>query len=98
MPSTGVAISVEVATSSHIVEMIKELVQLKGLEVPATGMISEGTNTTAGEASSQSNLPKNLPSLDSQLGRRIQILKKFIRGLIIIANINIMIAESTGLA
>jgi len=42
-----VATGVEVASSSHIEEMIKELVQPEGLEVPATGMISEGTTTTA---------------------------------------------------
>jgi len=41
--------SVRVATSSHIVEMIKELVQPEGLEVPATGTISEGTTTVTRE-------------------------------------------------
>ena len=65
MPFTGVATGVEVVTSSHIEEMIKELVLPDGLEVPANGMISEGTTTTAGEPSSQSSLPKDLPSLDS---------------------------------
>jgi len=54
--------------------MIKKLVQLEGLEVSATGMISEGTTTLTGESSSQSNLPKDLPSSDSQLGKRIKIL------------------------
>ena len=68
------ATGVEAATSSHIEEMIKELVQHEGLEVPANGMASEGTTTTAGEPSSQSSLLKDLPSLDSQLGKRVQIL------------------------
>ena len=74
MPPTGVATSVEVATSSHIEKMIKELVQPEGPEVPTTGMIFEGMTTTAGEPSSQSSLPKDLLSLDSQLGRRTKIL------------------------
>jgi len=51
-----VATGVEVATSSHREETIKKLVQSEGLEVSATGMILEGTTTTAGEPSSQSNL------------------------------------------
>jgi len=51
-------------TSSHIEEMIKELVQLGGLEVPAIGTIPEGTITMIGEPSSQSSLPKDLPFLD----------------------------------
>ena len=46
------ATDVEAATSSHIEEMIKELVQPEGLEVPATGTISEGTTTVTGEPSS----------------------------------------------
>ena len=68
------ATSVEAATSSHIEEMIKEPVQPKSLEVPATGMILESTTTTAGEPSFQSNLPKDLPSLDPQFGKRTKIL------------------------
>jgi len=63
MPLTGVATDVEVATSSHIKEMIKELVQPEGLKVSATGMISEGTTTMAREPSSQSSLPKDLLNL-----------------------------------
>jgi len=74
MPPTRVATVVEVATFSYVEEMIKELVQPEGLEVPATGMISEGTTITAGEPSSQSILSKDLPSLDPQLGKRIKIL------------------------
>ena len=45
MSPTGVATGVEAATFFHIEEMIKELVQSEGLEVPATGMISEGRKT-----------------------------------------------------
>ena len=59
MPSIGVATGVEVATSSHIEEMIKELVQSEDLEVPATGTISEGITTVTGEPSSKSSLPKS---------------------------------------
>ena len=68
------ATGVEATTSSHIEEMIKELAQSEGIEVPATGMILEGTATTAGEPSSQSSLPKDLPSSDHQLGKRTKIL------------------------
>jgi len=69
-----VATSVEAATSSHIKEMIKELAQLEGLEVSVTGMILEGMTTVTGEPSSQRSLPKDLPSLDPQLGKRTRIL------------------------
>ena len=73
MSPTGVATGAEAATSFLIEEMIKELVQPRGLEVPATGTISEGTTTVTRETSSQSSLPKDLPSSDSQLGKRIKI-------------------------
>ena len=52
MSPTEVATGVEAATSFHIEEMIKELVQSEGLEVPATGMTSEGRTTMTGEPSS----------------------------------------------
>ena len=68
------ATNVEAATSSHIKEMIKELVKPESLEVSATGIISDGTTTMVGEHSSQSSLSKDLLSLDSQLGRRTKIL------------------------
>ena len=68
------ATGVEAATSSHIEEMIKELVQPESLEVSATGIISDGTTTMVGEHSSQSSLSKDLLSLDPQLGKRIKIL------------------------
>jgi len=47
-----VTTGVEVATSSHIEEMIKKLAQPKGLEVPATRMILEGITIVTGEPSS----------------------------------------------
>ena len=50
--------------------MIKKLVQPEDLEVFATGTISEGITTVTGEPSSQSSLPKDLPSSDSPLGKR----------------------------
>ena len=56
MSPIGVTTSVEAAISSHIEEMIKELVQPEGLEVSAT--------TVTREPSSQSSLPKDLPSSD----------------------------------
>ena len=64
MSPTGVATSIEAATSSHIEEMIKELIRPGDLEVPATGTISKGTTIMTGEPSTQNNLPKDLPFLD----------------------------------
>ena len=49
MSPTGVVTGVEAATSSHIEEMIKELVWPEGLEVSATGMTSEGRKTLVPE-------------------------------------------------
>jgi len=69
-----VATGVEAATSSHIEEIIKELAQTESLEVSATGMILEGITTVTREPLSQSSLPKDLPSLDPQLGKRTRIL------------------------
>ena len=59
-------------TSSHIEEMIQELAQQEGLEVPATGVSHEGATAEGGEPSSPSGLSKDLPSSDPQLGKRIQ--------------------------
>ena len=67
------ATSVEAATSSYAEEMIKELAQLEDLEISATGMILEGITIVTGESSSQSSLPKDLPYLDPQLGKRTKI-------------------------
>ena len=60
----------EATTSSHIAEMIQELAQQEGLEVLATGMPHEGVSTAIGEPSSPSDLSRDLPSLDPQLGKR----------------------------
>ena len=59
----------EATTSSHIEEMIQELAQQEGLEVPATGMPHEGAIVEIGEPSSPSGLSKDLPSSDPQLGK-----------------------------
>ena len=64
---------VETATSSHIEEMIKELVQLEGLEVLTTDITSESTTAMTGKPSSQSSLPKDLPFSNPHLGKRIKI-------------------------
>ena len=68
------ATGVEAATSSHIEEMIQELAQPEGLEVPITGILLEGITTVTREPSSQSILPKDSPSSDPQLGKRTRIL------------------------
>ena len=80
------ATGVELATSSHIEEMIKELAQPKVLEVPATGMILEGITTVTGEPSSQSSLPKDLPSSDPQLGKRTRILHILLFSLLLLTS------------
>jgi len=64
-----VATGSEATTSSHIEEMIQELAQQEGLEVPATGMPREGVTTEIGEPLSPSSLSKDLSSSDSQLGK-----------------------------
>ena len=73
MSSTGVATGVEAMTSSHIEEVTEELTQPRGFEVPNTSTIPEGTTTMIGEPSSQSSLPKDLPSSVPRLGKRIKI-------------------------
>ena len=59
----------EVTTSCHIEEMIQELAQQEGLEVPTTGMPREGVTTEIGEPSSLSGLSKDLPFSYCQLGK-----------------------------
>jgi len=73
MSFIGVAIGAEAVTFSHIEEVTEELTQPRGFEVPTTSTILEGTTTMIGEPSSQSSLPKDLPSSVSQLGKRIKI-------------------------
>jgi len=64
-----VATGGEAMTSSYIEEMIQELAQQEGLEVPTTRMSREGVTTVTGEPSSPSGLSKDLPSSDPQLGK-----------------------------
>jgi len=92
-----VAIGSEATTSSDIEEMIQELAQPEGLEVPATGMLRESVTTVTREPSSQSSLPKVLLSSDPQLGKRIKMCP-YTPIFIVIASIEVMIVESTGLA
>ena len=54
----------EATTSSHIEEMIQELGQQEGLEVPAAGMPCEGVTIAIGTRSSPNGLSKDLPSSD----------------------------------
>ena len=65
------AVGSEAITSSHIEEMIQELAQQEGLEAPATRMPHDGATAEVGEPSSLSNLSRDLPSSDPQLGKRI---------------------------
>jgi len=66
-----VAAGSEATTSSHIEEMIQELAQQEGLEVPATGVSHEGATVEVMEPSSLSGLARDLLSSDPQLGKRI---------------------------
>ena len=63
----------EATTTSHIEEMIQELVQQKGLEVSSTGVSHEGATADVGEPSSPSGLSRDLPSSDPQLGKRYRL-------------------------
>jgi len=89
-----VATGVEAATSSHIEKIIEKLAQLDGLEVLATGMILEGITTVTREPSSQSILPTVFGSSAWQEDK----YSPYTPILIIIANIDVMIAESTRIA
>ena len=76
MSSIEVATGVKAVTSSHIEEVIKELTQPRGFEVPA--IIAEevpmSTATMTEEPSQPSSLSADLPSSTSQLGKRVGLL------------------------
>ena len=61
----------ETATSSHIEEMIQELAQQEGVEAPATEMPQERAIIEVGETSTLQDSPRNSPSLNPQLGKKI---------------------------
>ena len=61
----------EAATSSHIEEMIQELAQQEDVEAPATEMPQERAIIEVGETSTLQDLPRNSPSLNPQLGKKI---------------------------
>ena len=65
----------EATTFSHIEEMIQELAQQEGLEVPAIGMPYKGVTIEIGEPSSPSGFFKDLPFSDPQLGKRIKMCR-----------------------
>ena len=67
------AIGSEAMTSFHIKEMIQELAQSEGLEVPTAKTLHEGTTTVTGEPSFLSGLLEDLSSLDPQLGKRTKM-------------------------
>ena len=73
MSSTGVATGAEVMTSSHIEEVIEELTQPRGFEVPATVAeeVPVSMATMTEEPSQLGSLPMDLPSSTSQLGKRV---------------------------
>ena len=60
----------EAATSSHIEEMIQELAQQEGVETAAE-MPQKRAIIEVGETSTLQDLPRNLPSLDPRLGKKI---------------------------
>jgi len=61
----------EATTSSHIEEMIQELAQQEGVEAPATEMPQERAIIEVGETSTLQDSPRNSPSLNPQLGKKI---------------------------
>ena len=61
----------EAATSSHIEEMIQELAQQEDVEAPATEMPQERAIIEVGETSTLQDSPRNSPSLNPQLGKKI---------------------------
>ena len=61
----------EAATSSHIEEMIQELAQQEGVEALVTEMSREGAIIEVGETSTLPDSPRNSPSLNPQLGKKI---------------------------
>jgi len=67
----------EAATSSHIEEMIQELTKQERVEAPATEMPQERAIIEVGETSTLQDLPRNLPSLDPQLGKEILMFSIF---------------------
>ena len=63
----------EAATSSHIEEMIQELAQQGGVEALATEMPQEGAIIEVGETSTLQDSPRNSPSSNPPLGKKISM-------------------------
>ena len=61
-------------TSSHIEEMVQELVQQERVEVPVTKMPQEKAHTEVRKASTLQDSPQNSLSLNPQLGKEILML------------------------
>ena len=64
----------EATTSSHIEEMIQELAQQESVEAPAIEMPQERAIIEVGETSTLQDLPRNSPSSNPQLGKKISML------------------------
>ena len=64
----------EAATSSHIEEMIQELAQQESVEAPATEMPQERAIIEVRETSTLQDLPRNSPSSNPQLSKKISML------------------------
>jgi len=64
----------EAAASSHIEEMIQELAQQERAEAPITGVPHGRAIIEVRETSTLQDSPKNSPSLDPQLGKKILML------------------------
>jgi len=87
------AADIEAATSSHIEEMVQELIQPGGVEAPVAEMPQEKAITEIGEASilqeeeattevretsTLQDSPKNSSSLDLQLGKEVLMPRMFL--------------------
>ena len=64
----------EAAASSHIEEMIQELAQQEGVEVPIAGVPHERAIIEVGETSTLQDSPQNPPPLNPQLGKEMLML------------------------
>jgi len=71
-------VDVEAATSSHIEEMVQELIQQERVEAPVTEMPQEKANIEVEGTSTLQGSPQNPPSLNPQLGKEVLMLRMFL--------------------
>jgi len=70
-------VDIEAVTSSHIEEMVQELIQQERVEALGTEMPQEKATIEVRETSTLQGSPQNPPSLNPQLGKEILMLRIF---------------------